>query len=54
MIKKFNLTKLKPMSTSMSTATALDPDENGETVDRRKYRSMIGFLLYLTMTRSDI
>jgi hypothetical protein len=38
----------------MSTATALDPDENVEVVDQREYRSMIGSLLYLTMTRPDI
>jgi hypothetical protein len=32
-MKKFNMTELKPVSTSMSTATMLDPDENGEDVD---------------------
>jgi hypothetical protein len=34
--------------------TALDPDEDGEIVDQREYRSMIGSLLYLTVTRLDI
>jgi hypothetical protein len=29
LIKKFNMDDLKPMSTPMSTATSLDPDENG-------------------------
>jgi isopentenyldiphosphate isomerase len=48
-MKKFNMTELKPLSTLMSTATALDPDENRESVDQRKYRSMIGSLLYLTV-----
>jgi hypothetical protein len=38
----------------MSTATTLDPDENGDAVDQREYKSMIDSLLYLTMTRSDI
>jgi hypothetical protein len=33
LMKKFNMTELKPMSTPMSMATALDPDENGEAVD---------------------
>jgi hypothetical protein len=29
-------------------------DEDGEPVDQKEYRSMIGSLLYLTATRSDI
>jgi hypothetical protein len=53
-MKKFNMDELKPMSTPMSTSTSLDLDENGEAVDQREYRSMIGSLLYLTVTRSDI
>jgi hypothetical protein len=52
--KKFNMAELKPVSTPMSTATSLGPDEDGEVVDQREYRSMIGSLLYLTTTRSDI
>jgi hypothetical protein len=54
LIKKFNMAELKPMSTLMSTIAALDPDENGEAIDQREYNSMIGSLLYLTVTRSDI
>jgi hypothetical protein len=54
LIKKFNMAELKPMSTLMSTTAALDPDENGEAIDQREYKSMIGSLLYLTATRSDI
>jgi hypothetical protein len=54
LIKKFNMAELKIMSTLMSTAIALDLDENGEAVDEREYRSMIGSLLYLTVTRPDI
>jgi hypothetical protein len=46
--------ELKPVSTPMITATTLDPDKNGEVVDQKEYKSMIGFLLYLTMIRSDI
>jgi hypothetical protein len=41
-MKKFNM------------ATTLDPDENGKAIDQREYRSMMGSLLYLTVTRSDI
>jgi hypothetical protein len=54
LMKKFNMVELKPVSTPMGTGTALDPDENGEALDQREYRSMIGSLLYLTTTRSDI
>jgi hypothetical protein len=50
LMKKFNMTELKPMSTPMSTTTALDPDENDESIDQREYRSMIGSLVYLTVT----
>jgi hypothetical protein len=53
-MKKFNMAELKPVSTPMSSMTSLGPDEDGEAVDEREYRSMIGSLLYLTMTRPDI
>jgi hypothetical protein len=54
LMKKFNMAELKPVSTPMSTAAALDPDENGEAIDQREYRSMIGSLLYLTVTQPNI
>jgi hypothetical protein len=54
LMKKLNMAELKPMSTPLSTATSLGPDEDGEVVDQREYRSMIGSLLYLTATRPDI
>jgi hypothetical protein len=50
LMKKFNMAELKPVSTPMSTAAALDPDENGEAIAQREYISMIGSLLYLAMT----
>jgi hypothetical protein len=53
-MKKFNMTELKPVSTPMSSATSLGPDEDGDAMDQREYRSMIGSLLYLTATRPDI
>jgi hypothetical protein len=52
LMKKFNMDELNPVSTPMSSTTSLDPDENSEAMDQREYRSMIGFLLYLTVTRS--
>jgi hypothetical protein len=54
LMKKFNMDELKPVSTLMSTVASLDPDENGEAVDLREYRSMFGSLLYLMATRLDI
>jgi hypothetical protein len=33
LMKTFNMDELKPMSTPMSMATSLDPDENGEAID---------------------
>jgi hypothetical protein len=54
LMKKFNMAELKPVSTLMSSAASLGPDEDGEAVDQREYRSMIGSLLYLTTTRPDI
>jgi hypothetical protein len=53
-LKKFDMGEGKPLLTPMSTSTTLDADENGEPVDKKEYRSMIGSLLYLTATRPDI
>ncbi|WVZ80922.1 hypothetical protein U9M48_028356 [Paspalum notatum var. saurae] len=53
-LKKFNMGDSKPMTTPMSTNTALDADEDGEAVDQKEFRGMIGSLLYLTTTRPDI
>ena len=53
-LKKFDMSDCKPMTTPMGTTTALDADEDGEPVDQKEYRSMIGSLLYLTATRPDI
>jgi hypothetical protein len=54
LIKKFNMAELKPVSTPMSSAASLGPDEDGDAMDQREYRSMIGSLLYLIATRPDI
>jgi hypothetical protein len=54
LMKKFDMAELKPVSTPMSIAMALDPNKNGKTIDQREYRSMIGSLLYLTTTWPDI
>ncbi|WVZ94183.1 LOW QUALITY PROTEIN: hypothetical protein U9M48_040107 [Paspalum notatum var. saurae] len=49
-LKKFDMGDSKPMTTPMSTNTALDADEDGET----EFRGMIGSLSYPTATRPDI
>jgi hypothetical protein len=49
-MKKFNMAELKPVSTPISSATSLGPDEDGEVVDQREYRSLIGSLLYQTFS----
>jgi hypothetical protein len=54
LMKKFGMAELKLVSTPMSSTTSLGPDEDGEAVDQREYMSMIGSLMYLTATRSDI
>jgi hypothetical protein len=54
LMKKFNMAKLKTVSTPMISATSLGPDEDGNAVDQREYRSMIGSLLYLTTIWPDI
>jgi hypothetical protein len=54
LLKKFDMGEAKPLSTPMSITTALDEDKEGEAVDQKEYRSMIGSLLYLTATRPDI
>ena len=44
----------KTIKTTMSTSTKLDMDHDGKNFDQKSYRGMIGSLLYLTITRSDI
>jgi hypothetical protein len=53
-VRKFKMEDSKAMTTPISTTTTLDVDEEGEHVDQKEYRSMIGSLLYLTATRPDI
>jgi hypothetical protein len=51
---KFKMEDSKAMVRPMSMTTTLDAYEEGEHVDQKKYRSMIGSLLYLMATRPDI
>src|SRR3954463_9371746 len=54
MLKRFNYDGLKGTKTPMPLKCQLDLDPNGKEVDQREYRSMIGSLLYLCASRSDI
>ena len=45
---------VKLRKTPMSTTTKLNKDENGKPVDEKRFRGMIGSLLYLTASRPDI
>ncbi|XP_028230426.1 uncharacterized protein LOC114410680 [Glycine soja] len=38
----------------MATSTYVDLDEKGKSVNESRYRGMVGSLLYLTASRSDI
>ncbi|GJS92333.1 ribonuclease H-like domain-containing protein [Tanacetum coccineum] len=53
-LKKFGFTDVKTVSTPMETQKPLLKDEDGEEVDVHLYRSMIGSLMYLTSSRTDI
>jgi hypothetical protein len=53
-VRKFKLEDSKAMATPMSMTIVLDANEEGEHVDQKEYRSMIGSLLYLMATRPDI
>nr|GEV11271.1 hypothetical protein [Tanacetum cinerariifolium] len=53
-LRKFRLTKGKSASTPIDTEKPLLKDPDAEDVDVHTYRSMIGSLMYLTSSRSDI
>ena len=54
MIKKFDMSDSKVISTPMGTNGNLDSDSSGNMVDQKLYRSMIGSLLYVTASRLDV
>ncbi|GJV01022.1 putative ribonuclease H-like domain-containing protein [Tanacetum coccineum] len=53
-LKKFDYVTVKTASTPMEPNKALVKDEEADKVDVHLYRSMIGSLMYLTASRSDI
>jgi hypothetical protein len=54
MLKKFGMNESKAISTPMGTNKNLDSDTSGNTVDQKLYRSMIGSLLYVTVSRLNV
>ena len=54
LLKKYGLEGCKKISTLMATSTKLDADKSGKAVDQKRYRCMIGSLVYLTASRPDI
>ena len=54
LLKRFGMNDSKSINTPMPTNGNLDKDEHGKSVDVKKYRGIIGSLLYLTASRSDI
>ena len=54
LLKKFGMESSKNHSTPMSSTLKLDKNEEGKPVDIKRYRGMIGSLLYLTASRPDI
>ncbi|XP_057818174.2 uncharacterized mitochondrial protein AtMg00810-like [Cryptomeria japonica] len=54
MLKKFNMTDCKFVSTPMETSCKLTKSDDSPKINQSKYRSMIGSLLYLTTSRPDL
>jgi hypothetical protein len=53
-LKKYGVKDAKPIKTPMGTNGHLDFDIEGKSIDQKVYWSMIGSLLYLYASRSDI
>jgi len=54
MLKKFQMDDSKPVGTPMVTGCKLRKFDESKNVEQTMYRSMIGSLLYATVTRSNI
>jgi hypothetical protein len=54
MLNKFGMEDFKPVITPMQTSCKLSKDDDSKSTDQRKYRSMIGNLLYVTSSRPDV
>jgi hypothetical protein len=54
MLKRFGMEYFKPVITPMKTSCKLSKDDDSKSTYQRKYRSMIGSLLYVTASRPDV
>ncbi|GJU01869.1 putative ribonuclease H-like domain-containing protein [Tanacetum coccineum] len=53
-LEKYGMETCDPVGTPIEIKDKLDLDQHGSPVDETKYRSMIGALMYLTSSRTDI
>ncbi|GKE40350.1 hypothetical protein Tco_1463755, partial [Tanacetum coccineum] len=53
-LKKYGMESCDPMDTLMVEKSKLDEDPQGKAVDPIHYRGMVGTLMYLTSSRSDL
>ncbi|GKA84542.1 retrovirus-related pol polyprotein from transposon TNT 1-94 [Tanacetum coccineum] len=53
-LKKYGFDSCDPVDTPMVEKSKLDEDKEGKAIDPSHYRGMIGTLLYLTASRSDL
>jgi hypothetical protein len=54
MLKRFRMEDCKPVTSPMQTSCKLRKDDDSKSTDQRKYRSMIGSLLYVTKSSPDV
>jgi hypothetical protein len=54
LLKRFGMNDAKPAKTPMGMDGHLDLNKGGKSVDQKAYLSMIGSLLYICASRSDI
>ena len=54
LLKKTNFLLAKPCSSPVAAGTKLSQDDSTPLVDVTTYRSLVGALQYLTMTRPDL
>ncbi|KAI0522554.1 hypothetical protein KFK09_004934 [Dendrobium nobile] len=53
-LKKYEMDKAKLINTPMTSSVPLDKDPSGKSVYQKKYKGMVGSLLYLTASRPEI
>ena len=54
MLNKFSMSDSKAISTPIETNGNLDSDASGNMIDQKLYQSIIGSLLYVTVSRLDV